>query len=118
MDRIIDVFPAEEQPQIRAMLSQGLSGVISQVLLRHTETGGRIPATEVLFGTPAVQNLIREAKIQEIMNVIQAGKQQGMHSMDDSLVRMVQQKIVDPEEAYSYAENKGWFEQYVDRSLS
>ena len=117
VDRIIDVFPADEQPQIRAMLSQGLSGVVSQVLLQRPDTGGRLPATEVLFGTPAVQNLIRESKIQEIMNVIQAGKQQGMHSMDDSLVRLVQQKLVDPEEAYSYAENKGWFEQFVDRSL-
>jgi twitching motility protein PilT len=117
IDRIIDVFPADEQPQIRAMLSLSVAGVVSQVLLRRIDTGGRIPATEVLFGTPAVQNLIRENKIQEITSVIQAGKQQGMHTMDDSLASLVTRKLADPEEAYSYAENKGWFEQFVDLPL-
>jgi twitching motility protein PilT len=114
VDRIIDVFPAEEQPQIRAMLSQSLAGVVSQVLLRRLDTGGRVPATEVMFGNPAVSNLIRENKIQDIVSVIQAGKQQGMHTLDDSLVQLVTKKLVDPEEAFSYAENKGWFEQFVD----
>jgi twitching motility protein PilT len=114
VDRIIDVFPAEEQPQIRAMLSQSLAGVVSQVLLRRLDTGGRIPATEVMFGNPAVSNLIRENKIQDIVSVIQAGKAQGMHTLDDSLVQLVTKKLVDPEEAFSYAENKGWFEQFVD----
>ncbi|HYE80246.1 MAG TPA: PilT/PilU family type 4a pilus ATPase, partial [bacterium] len=117
VDRIIDVFPADEQPQIRAMLSQSLQGVVSQVLLKNVQTGGRIPATEVMFGSPAVSNLIREAKIQDIVSIIQAGKQQGMHTMDDSLVQLVTKKLVDPEEAYSYAENKGWFEQFVDMPL-
>jgi len=117
IDRIIDVFPADEQPQIRAMLSLSVAGIVSQVLLRRVDTGGRIPATEVLFGTPAVQNLIRENKVQEITSVIQAGKQQGMHTMDDSLVGLVTKKLVNPEEAYSYAENKGYFEQFVDLPL-
>ncbi|HXX93476.1 MAG TPA: type IV pilus twitching motility protein PilT [Planctomycetota bacterium] len=118
VDRIIDVFPADEQPQIRAMLSQSLQGVVSQVLLKQVATGGRIPATEVMFGNPAVSNLIRENKIQDIVSVIQAGKQQGMHTLDDSLVQLVTKKVVDPEEAYSYAENKGWFEQFVDLPLT
>jgi twitching motility protein PilT len=117
VDRIIDVFSAEEQPQIRAMLSQSLAGVVSQVLLRRVDNGGRIPATEVMFGNPAVSNLIRENKIQDIVSVIQAGKQQGMHTLDDSLVQLVTKKLVDPEEAFSYAENKGWFEQFVDVPL-
>ncbi len=117
VDRIIDVFPADEQPQIRAMLSQSIQGVVSQVLLKRVDTGGRIPATEVMFGTPAVSNLIRENKIQDIVSVIQAGKQQGMHTLDDSLVGLVTKKLVDPEEAFSYAENKGWFEQFVDLPL-
>jgi twitching motility protein PilT len=117
VDRIIDVFPADEQPQIRAMLAQSLMGVVSQVLLRRPDTGGRVPATEVMFGNPAVSNLIREAKVQDIVSVIQAGKQQGMHTLDDSLVNLVTKRLVDPEEAYSYAENKGWFEQYVDVPL-
>ena len=117
IDRIIDVFPADEQPQIRAMLSQSIAGIVSQVLLKRVDTGGRIPATEVLFATPAVSNLIRESKIQEITSCIQAGKQQGMHTLDDSLVQLVTKKLVDPEEAFSYAENKGWFEQFVDLPL-
>lgn len=117
VDRIIDVFPGDEQAQIRAMLSQSLQGVISQVLLKRVDTGGRIPATEVMFGSPAVSNLIRENKIQDITSVIQGGKQQGMHTLDDSLVQLVTKKLVDPEEAFSYAENKGWFEQYVDVPL-
>jgi twitching motility protein PilT len=117
IDRIIDVFPAEEQPQIRAMLSLSVAGIVSQILLKRVDTGGRIPATEILFGVPAVQNLIRENKIQEIISVIQAGKQQGMHTMDDSLVGLVQRRVVNPEEAYSYAENKAWFEQFVDLPL-
>jgi len=64
-----------------------------------------------------VSNLIRESKIQEITSCIQAGKQQGMHTLDDSLVQLVTKKQVDPEEAFSYAENKGWFEQFVDLPL-
>ena len=117
IDRVIDVFRADEQPQIRAMLSQSIAGIVSQVLLKRVDTGGRIPATEVLFATPAVNNLIRESKIQEITSCIQAGKQQGMHTLDDSLVQLVTKKLVDPEEAFSYAENKGWFEQFVDLPL-
>jgi twitching motility protein PilT len=113
VDRIIDVFPSDEQPQIRAMLGQALAGVVSQVLLRRIDAAGRIPATEVLFGSPAVSNLIREAKTQEITSAIQAGKQQGMHTMDDSLSGLVNRRQVDPEEAFSYAENKGWFEQFL-----
>jgi len=118
VDRIIDVFPADEQPQIRTMLSQSIAGIVSQVLLKRVDTGGRIPATEILFGTPAVSNLIRESKVQDIVSVIQAGKQQGMHTLDDSLVQLVLKKMVDPEEAFSYAENKGWFEQFVDTPLT
>jgi twitching motility protein PilT len=117
IDRIIDVFPGDEQAQIRAMLSQSIQGVVSQVLLRNVVTGGRIPATEIMFGSPAVSNLIRENKVQDIVSVIQAGKQQGMHTMDDALVQLVTKKVVDPEEAFSYAENKGWFEQFVDVPL-
>lgn len=113
VDRIIDVFPSDEQPQIRAMLSQSLAGIVSQVLLRRKDTRGRIPATEVLFATPAVSNLIREAKIQEITNIIQAGKGQGMHTLDDSLEQLVVKKIVDPEEAFSYADNKAKFEKFM-----
>ncbi len=117
VDRIIDVFPSDEQPQIRTMLSLSLAGVVSQVLLRRLDTGGRIPATEVMFGTPAVQNLIRENKIQEITTVIQSGGQQGMRTLDDSLLELVTRKLVSPEEAASYAENKARFEPFLNKPL-
>jgi len=118
VDRIIDVFPADEQHQVRAMLSQSLGGVVSQVLLRRVDKEGRVPATEVLIGNPAVSNLIRENKVQEMTSVIQAGKGQGMHTIDESLMSLVARKMVDPEEAFSYADNKGWFEQFLPLSRS
>ncbi len=119
IDRIIDVFPSEEQPQIRSMVSQSLNGVVSQVLLTRTDgEKGRIPATEVMFGNAAISNLIRENKIHEITNVIQASKGMGMNTMDDSLMGLVTRKMVSPEEAFSYAENKAWFEQWLPQAPS
>lgn len=113
IDRIIDVFPAEEQNQVRAMLSYSLAGVVSQVLLRRRGGEGRVPATEVLVGTPAVANLIREGKATELANVIQAGKARGMHTLDDSLERLVQSRTVTAQEAYTFAVNKLRFEQLL-----
>lgn len=116
IDRIIDVFPSEEQPQIRAMLSQSIAGVVSQVLLRRLDKPGRIPATEVLIATPAVQNLIREAKVQEIYTVIQSGKAQGMQTLDDSIEELATARKVDLEEAFQYVTNKQRFEKTVKAS--
>lgn len=118
IDRIIDVFPADEQPQVRAVVAQSLAGVVSQVLLRRTDGPGRLPATEVLIASPAVANLIRENKIAEVINVMQAGKAQGMHTLDDSLMDLVERKRVSPDEALSYARNKGAFEPLVPHALS
>ncbi len=112
-DRIVDVFSAEEQPQIRAMLSQSLAGIVSQVLLRRIDGRGRIPAVEVLHATPAVGSMIRENKVQEIANVIQTGKAAGMQTMDDALEALVAAKRVDPREAWAYATNRVRFEKYL-----
>lgn len=117
IDRIIDVFPDTERPQVRAMVSESLAGVISQVLLKRVGGPGRLPATEVLLATPAVGNLIREDKIREIMNVIQAGRAQGMHSLDDSLMSLLNRGLVSADEAWSYAENKAAFEPFATRSI-
>jgi len=114
VDRIIDVFSAEEQPQIRAMLSQSLVGVASQILLRRLDRYGRVPATELLIGTPALGNMIREGKIQEITTIIQSNKALGMHTMDDSLEQLVMKRIIDPEDAYAYADNKSRFEKIFE----
>ena len=112
-DRIIDVFPDEEQPQIRAMLSQSLAGVVSQALLRRADGTGRLPAVEVLVATAAVRSLIRENKIHEMASVLQMGRAQGMRLLDDSLHDLVARKLVDPEEAYAYARGKSRFEPFL-----
>lgn len=108
--RILDAFPAEDQPLIRSMLSESLRGVVSQVLLATKDPNLRVPATEVLVGTPAVRNLIRENKTHEIPSLMQMGRPQGMHMMDDSLEEAVLQRNADASEAYGYARNKGRFE--------
>lgn len=116
IDRIIDVFPSEEQPQIRSMLSQALSGVISQVLLTRTDGQGfRIPACEIMFSTPAISSLIRENKVHEIPSVMLTSKGLGMQTMDDSLINLVARRLVSVDEAYSYAENKPVFEQTLKK---
>ena len=110
IDRIIDAFPAHEQGQVRAQLSESLAGVISQALLRRMDSPGRIPATEVLVATPAVGSIIREGKSQDLVNIIQSGRARGMHTMDDSLNYLVRRRVVEPKEAFVHARNKAKFE--------
>lgn len=108
VDRIINVFPSNQQEQIRAMLSESLKGVIAQQLLK-TVDGKRVAALEILYATHAVSNLIREAKTFQIPSVIQTGKAEGMQLMDQSLQALVADKKVTAEEAQKYAVNKGLF---------
>jgi twitching motility protein PilT len=98
VDRIIDVFPADMQGQVRAMLAESLLGVMSQMLLKKRE-GGRAAALEILVGTPAVRNLIREAKIHQIPSIMQAGGKFGMQMMDAALADLVRRGVVTLEEA-------------------
>jgi twitching motility protein PilT len=105
VDRIIDQFPADQQSQIRVMLSASLKGVISQMLCKKIG-GGRVPVMEVLITTPPVANLIREAKIFQIPSVMQTSKKQGMCLMNESLTDLVKRKIVDPQEAWTRALEK------------
>jgi twitching motility protein PilT len=100
IDRIIDQFPADEQSQIRTMLSEALKGVIAQTLCRKVG-GGRVAAHELLFVTPAIGNMIREAKTFQIPSVMQTGKSIGMRTLNESLLELVQKKLVEPEEAYA-----------------
>ena len=109
IDRIIDAFPAHEQSQVRVQLSESLTGIISQVLLTRCDGLGRIPATEVLVATSAVTSIIREGKTQDIINVIQSGKELGMRTMDDSLQDLVRRRVIDVSEASLYARNKKRF---------
>jgi len=105
VDRIIDQFPAAQQEQIRVMLASSLKGVISQVLCRKIG-GGRVPAMEVLIGTPPVSNLIREAKVFQIPSVMQTSKKYGMCLMNDSLADLVRRGVVEPQEALAKAVDK------------
>src|SRR5579864_5521766 len=100
VDRIIDVFPAGEKEMVRAMIAGSLQAVISQVLLKR-KGGGRAAAHEIMVGTSAVRNLIRENKVPQIYSMIQVGQRYGMQTMEDSIKRLVEQGIVDPEEAGS-----------------
>jgi twitching motility protein PilT len=108
IDRIIDQFPADRQGQIRQMLSTSLRAVISQTLCRRIG-GGRVAAYEILYSTPAVANLIREAKTYQIYSVIQTNRGAGMMTLNDSLIELVRNRVVDPKEAYMLSVNKTEF---------
>ena len=108
IDRIVDVFPAEEKDMVRAMLSESLRAVISQTLLKK-KGGGRVAAHEIMIGTPAIRNLIRENKIAQMYSAIQTGQQFGMQTLDQNLQELVQKGVVDRKEAMSKAANKDNF---------
>ncbi len=109
IDRIIDVFPAEEKEMIRAMLSESLRAVISQTLLKTKDEKGRVAAHEIMIGTPAIRNLIREAKVAQMYSAIQTGQSAGMQTLDQNLKQLVAHNIVTIAEARSKAANKDNF---------
>jgi twitching motility protein PilT len=94
VDRIIDVFPAEEKAMVRSMLSESLMAVVSQTLLKRNG-GGRVAALEILRGTPAVRNLIREDKVAQMYSAIQTGQSVGMQTMDQGLQQLVDKRLID-----------------------
>jgi len=107
VDRIIDVFPKDQQDQIRTMLSESLKGVIAQQLLKRADGQGRIAALEILIGTQAVGNLIREGKTFQIPSLIQTGRKIGMQSLDQHLKELLEAELISREEALAYAADKG-----------
>jgi twitching motility protein PilT len=110
IDRVIDVFPTDQQSQIRTMLGESLRGIVAQQLLKKVG-GGRIAVNEILVGSSGVANMIREGKIDRIMSVIQAGRGEGMQAMDDELEKKVNEGIVTGEDAYMKSIDKKRFEQ-------
>ncbi|HJT81591.1 MAG TPA: PilT/PilU family type 4a pilus ATPase [Chthoniobacterales bacterium] len=106
LDRLLDVFPVDQQEQIRVMVSESLRGVISQQLIPRVDGTGRVLALETLTNTPAVANVIREARTYMLPGIIQTGKKQGMQLMDDSLIQLYEAGLIDAEEAYARAEQK------------
>jgi len=109
IDRIIDVFPGEEKEMIRAMLSESLRAVISQTLCKTKDGGGRVAAHEVMIGTPAIRNLIREAKVAQMYSAIQTGQGFGMQTLDQNLQELVSRNIISSAEARGKAANKDNF---------
>ncbi len=105
VDRLINQFPADEQPQVRCSLAEGLKGVVSQTLCKKT-VGGRVAALEILMGTYALSANIREGKLQQIPNFIQMGRKEGMCSLNDSLLEFLAKDIIEPAEAYQRAISK------------
>jgi len=109
VDRIIDVFPAAEKEMIRAMLSESLRAVISQTLCKTKDGSGRVAAHEIMVGTPAIRNLIREAKVAQMYSAIQTGQALGMQTLDQNLQDLVKRNLVSIPEARSKAANKDAF---------
>jgi twitching motility protein PilT len=109
VDRIIEVFPASEQPQIRSTLADGLRAIISQVLFKRVDRKARCVALEILIANPAVRNLVREAKTHQIPSMIQTGRKYGMQLMDDAIMELYNKGWVSADEAYVKANEKAKF---------
>ncbi|HTU03386.1 MAG TPA: type IV pilus twitching motility protein PilT [Candidatus Sulfotelmatobacter sp.] len=109
VDRIIDIFPANQQPQIRATLADTLKAVVAQTLFKRIDVKGRCAALEILIVTPAVSNLIREGKTYQLPGVIQTGKKFGMVTLEDSIMELLKRRWISPEEAYDKAVEKAKF---------
>lgn len=109
IDRIVDVFPAGEKEMVRSMLSESVRAVISQTLLKTKDGNGRVAAHEIMIGTPAIRNLIRENKIAQINSMIQTGQQYGMQTLDQCLQELVRRNIVAISEARQKAASKDAF---------
>lgn len=114
VDRIIDVFPTDQQEQIRSMLAESLRGVISQLLLRTKDGKGRVAAQEIMVGTSAISNLIRENKLHQIPSIIQTGKKDGMQLMDQHIMEHFMSGRVDAREAYMKSNNKALFRPHLE----
>ena len=104
VDRIVDVFPGNEKGMVRAMLSESLQAVISQTLLKKTG-GGRCAAHEIMIGTPAIRNLIREEKVAQMFSAIQTGASYGMQTLDQSLQFLIKKGFVTREAAREHAKS-------------
>ena len=113
VDRVIEVFPSEEQSQIRSTLADGLRAVIAQVLFKRVDKSGRCAALEIMIATPAVRNLIRESKTFQIPSMIQTGKKYGMQTLDDSIMGLLQKGWISPDEAYTKSNDKVKFRPFL-----
>jgi twitching motility protein PilT len=114
IDRVVNIFPADKQDHVRNMLSTSLRGVVSQQLLKKKDGSGRVAALEILINTPAVANLIRQGKLEQLENVLQSSISEGMCTMDGSIKRLLEKRLISGEEAYLQSIDKSKFEEVKD----
>ena len=115
IDRIIDVFPASQQPQIRTMLADSLKGICAQLLLQTADGKGRVATNEILVANSGLSATIREGNTQNIRNIIQGGREQGMQLMDDSIMGFLKSGRIGGHEAYMKASDKTRFAQFAEK---
>jgi len=114
VDRMVNAFPSDKQPHVRTMLSTSLRGVVSQQLIPRADRQGRVAALEVLINTPAVANLIRQGKMDQLDNAMLTSAGIGMRTMDSAIQQLLDQRLITGKDAYKKAINKHRFEQYKD----
>jgi twitching motility protein PilT len=115
VDRIIEVFPAEEQGQVRSTLADGIRAIVSQTLFKRIDRPGRIPALEILVATPAVRNLIRESKSHQLPSMMQTGRKYGMQLLDEAIMELYNKGRVSADDAYLKANDKARFRPMLKR---
>ncbi|MBW2028270.1 MAG: type IV pilus twitching motility protein PilT [Deltaproteobacteria bacterium] len=118
VDRIIEVFPVNQQEQIRNTLADGIRAVISQTLFKRRDRRGRVAALEIMIANPAVRNLIREGKTYQIPSMIQTGKKYGMQSLDDAIMDLLQKKLITADDAYLKSNDKAKFLPFLKKPPS
>jgi twitching motility protein PilT len=116
VDRLVNAFPADKQPHVRTMLSTSLRGVVSQQLIPKADKKGRVAALEILINTPAIGNLIRQGKMDQLENGMQTGSASGMRLMDAAIQTLLDQRLISGAEAYKKSINKSRFEQFREAS--
>lgn len=109
VNRIIDVFPFEERNRIRALLAEALTGVVAQQLLKRADKKGRVAVAEILIGTSAISNTIREGKVEQMVSIMETGRKHGMQMLDEHLSQLVQGCVITPQSARRLASNKALF---------
>jgi twitching motility protein PilT len=118
VDRIIEIFPASQQGQVRSTLADALKAVVSQTLFKRTDIKGRCAALEILIATPAVRNLIRDSKTFQILSTMQTGKKYGMQTLDDAILYLLEKKMISADDAYSNAVEKAKFMKFLKKAPS
>ncbi|MFO7985429.1 MAG: type IV pilus twitching motility protein PilT [Desulfatiglandaceae bacterium] len=116
VDRVIEVFPENQQEQIRNTLADGLRAVVAQNLFKRIDKKGRVAALEIMIATPAVRNLIREGKTYQIPSMIQTGKKFGMQTLDDAIMTLLTKRMISPDAAYAKSNDKEKFRPYLKQA--